>query len=119
MANDSATGSESERTVNRTANQGPTWIDMLEDLFDTAVDRQAEIECDLDDVEVELPLQLGSEPDTAHWKIDGTLRFRVDGIGGPLAEWLRWRDERLRQQQQHQQSGTEPSEAEQSDSPRS
>lgn len=83
---------------------------MLEELFDTAVDRQAELELELDDVEVELPLQLGSEPDTAHWNIDGTLRFRVDGIGGPLAEWLRWRDEQLRQQ--HQQSDTQPSDSE-------
>ena len=39
---------------------------MLEDLFDTAVDRQAEIECELDDVEVKIPLQMGPEPDTAH-----------------------------------------------------
>lgn len=101
MTNDSPTEHDTDQTKNAANQQNtPTWIDMLEELFDTAVDRQAELECELDDVEVKLPLQLGPEPDTAHWEIDGTLRFRVDGIGGPLAEWLRWRDDQLRQQRQ-------------------
>jgi hypothetical protein len=111
MGNDSSTDAGADQTSTSTSGQGPTWIDMLEDLFDTAVDRQAELECELDDVEIELPLQLGTDPETAHWEIDGTLRFRVDGIGGPLAEWLRWRDERHHPRQQ--QSDTNPSESEQ------
>lgn len=116
MSNDSPTEHDTDRTTQNAVNQrdAPTWIDMLEDLFDTAVDRQAELECEFDDMEVELPLQLGPEPDTAHWKIDGTLQFRVDGIGGPLAEWLRWRDEHLRQQ-----PDTQPSDSGESDSPNS
>ena len=112
MSKDSSTDHDPDRTANSASNQEPTWIDMLEDLFDTAVDRQAELECELDDVEVEIPLQMGPEPDTAHWEIDGTLRLRVDGIGGPLAEWLRWRDEHHRKREQQLESDAQPSDSE-------
>lgn len=91
MSNDSSSDSdpESEGTSLDSSNYSPTWIDAMEDLFDTAVDRQAEIECEVNDMELKIPLQPGPDPDYAKWKVNGTVQFRFDGIGDPLAEWSR------------------------------
>jgi hypothetical protein len=100
MSHDSPSNSTTDDAAEDSSHPSPAWVDAMEDMFDTAVDRQAEIECELDDMEIEVPLQLGPEPDYAEWKVSGTLQFRFDGIGGPLAEWFRWRD---RQQQPNDQ----------------
>lgn len=67
-----------------------TWIDAMEDIFGSAVDRQAEIEMELDDMDVQIPVQLGENPSYADWKLNGTVKFRFDGVSGPFAEWLRY-----------------------------
>ena len=67
-----------------------TWVDAMEEVFGSAVDRQAEIEMELDDMDVKVPVQLGENPSYADWKLNGTVKFRFDGVSGPLAEWLRY-----------------------------
>jgi hypothetical protein len=89
MSQNPPSDSDTEDTQNSSRPPSYTssaWIDAMQDLFDTAVDRQAEIECELDDVEVEVPLEGGPDPNYAEWTINGTLQFRFDGIGDPLAE---------------------------------
>jgi hypothetical protein len=108
MTNDSPADSDTDAGTEEpscaSSNPSPAWMDAMEDIFDTAVDRQAEIECEINDMEIEVPLQLGAEPDFAEWKVNGTLQFRFDGIGGPLAEWFRWRDRQQRLDEQPSES---------------
>lgn len=66
-----------------------TWLDAMENIFDTAIDRQAEIDCEIDDMEIEIPLRAGPDANYAKWKVNGTLRVSFDGMRGPLAEWFR------------------------------
>lgn len=81
---------ESSTKPSDSASPPPTWIDAMEDIFESAVDHQAEIEVELDNMDVSVPLQLGENPSSAEWKLNGTVRVRFDGISGPLAEWLRY-----------------------------
>ena len=71
-----------------------TWVDAMEEVFDSAVDRQAEIEMELDDLDVKVPVQLGDDPSYADWQLNGTVTLRFDGVSGPLAEWLRYYTQR-------------------------
>ena len=84
---DSEAGSETE---DESASDQMTWVDAMEEVFGSAVDRQAEIEMELDDLDVKVPVQLGENPSYADWKLNGTVKFRFDGVSGPLAEWLRY-----------------------------
>ena len=84
---DSEAGSETE---DEPASDQMTWVDAMEEVFGSAVDRQAEIEMELDDMDVKVPVQLGENPSYADWKLNGTVKFRFDGVSGPLAEWLRY-----------------------------
>jgi hypothetical protein len=72
-----------------------TWLSLVEDVLDTAIDREEDLECTFEDVTVDVPLQMDSESEFARWQLDGTVRVRVDGTRGPLAEWLRWWSKQL------------------------
>lgn len=106
MSNDSSPDSDTDtdETSAELSGRSPTWVDMMGDVFDTAIDRQAEIECEVEDMEIEIPLQLGPDADYARWKVNGTLRFSFDGVRGPLAEWFRLQETREGQQQPNKRS---------------
>ena len=67
-----------------------TWLDAIDDVLDTIIDREEDLECSFQELTVDVPLRMGSDAEVARWRVDGTLRVRIDGAGGPLAEWLRW-----------------------------
>jgi hypothetical protein len=69
---------------------GQTWLDVVDDVLDTAIDREEELECAFEDVTVDVPLRMDTDSEFARWHLDGTVRVHVDGMRGPLAEWLRW-----------------------------
>lgn len=81
-----------ERTA---ADDGQTWLDVVDDVLDTAIDREEDLECTFEDVTVDVPLRMGSESEFARWHLDGTVRVHVEGMRGPLAEWLRWWSQQL------------------------
>lgn len=89
MASDTDPEVDSETQGASTSPQ-MTWVDAMEEVFGSAVDRQAEIEMELDDMDVKVPVQLGEDPSYADWKLNGTVKLRFDGISGPLADWLRY-----------------------------
>uniref|UniRef100_UPI002625D3A8 hypothetical protein n=1 Tax=Haloplanus sp. TaxID=1961696 RepID=UPI002625D3A8 len=65
-------------------------LDVVDDVLDTAIDREEELECAFEDVTVDVPLRMEANAEFARWHLDGTVRVHVDGMRGPLAEWLRW-----------------------------
>jgi hypothetical protein len=73
-----------------TAGGGQTWLDVVDDVLDTAIDREEDLECTFEDVTVDVPLRMESESDFARWQLDGTVRVHIEGMSGPLADWLRW-----------------------------
>ncbi|MFB6122918.1 MAG: hypothetical protein ABEJ78_05610 [Haloferacaceae archaeon] len=77
-------------TSRRRATREQTWLDAVDDVLDTIIDREEDLECSFEELTVDVPLRVGPESEVARWRVDGTLRVRIDGVGGPLAEWLRW-----------------------------
>ncbi|MFD1635061.1 hypothetical protein ACOZ4L_04895 [Haloplanus ruber] len=67
-----------------------TWLDLVDEVLDTAIDREEDLECSFEDVTVDVPLRMDSESEFARWQLDGTVRVHVDGRRGPLSDWLRW-----------------------------
>jgi len=73
--------------------RAPSWLDVVDELLDTNFEERDEIECSLSDVDVDVPMEMGSDADHARWRFDGTVRIRSEGMRATLAEWLRYWDE--------------------------
>lgn len=59
-----------------------------ERLLDETVDRDEELQLAADDLSVSIPMQFGSESPQATWRFDGDVTITVDGVRGPLREWV-------------------------------
>ncbi|ERG91039.1 MAG: hypothetical protein J07HQW1_01071 [Haloquadratum walsbyi J07HQW1] len=63
--------------------------------FDADADVDADIDADTDtDTHADADIDAGSERapsnhERARWRFDGTVSVTVEGVRGPLAEWLR------------------------------
>ncbi|WP_299333398.1 hypothetical protein, partial [Haloplanus sp.] len=53
---------------------GQTWLDVVDDVLDTAIDREEELECAFEDVTVDVPLRMEANAEFARWHLDGTVR---------------------------------------------
>ncbi|SEA10933.1 hypothetical protein SAMN04488065_1885 [Haloplanus vescus] len=67
-----------------------TWLDLVDEVLDTAIDRDEELECTFEEVTVDVPLRMDTGDEFARWHLDGTVSVHVEGTRGPLADWLRW-----------------------------
>lgn len=50
-----------------------TWPDLAISLYDRLTGRNAVIEYDFEDMEVEVPSKAGADADHARWRVDGTV----------------------------------------------
>ncbi|MEZ3143120.1 hypothetical protein [Halobaculum sp. MBLA0143] len=50
-----------------------TWPDLAIGLYDRLTGRNAEIEYEMDDMEVAVPSGTGEDAEHAHWELDGTI----------------------------------------------
>jgi hypothetical protein len=80
----------SKEPSDRSVAEGQTWLDVVDDVLDTAIDREEDLECTFEEVTVDVPLRMDSEAEFARWHLDGTVRVHVEGMRGPLADWLHW-----------------------------
>lgn len=68
---------------------GRTWLDVVEQVLDEEIDREEAIRLVADDFTVDVPLSYGDEPERARWRFNGSVTVTVDGMRGPLADWLK------------------------------
>ena len=68
---------------------GRTWLDVVEQVLDEEIDREEAIRLMAEDFAVEVPLSYGDEPERATWRFNGSVTVTVDGMRGPLADWLK------------------------------
>ena len=66
------------------------WIEVVDDVLDTAIGREEVIECTYKDFRVDVPISMGPGSESARWELNGTVRVHVEGRRGALAEWLQW-----------------------------
>jgi hypothetical protein len=68
---------------------GRTWLDVVEEVLDEEIDRDEAIQLVADDLAVDVPLTYGEDPERATWRFNGRVTVTVDGMRGPLADWLK------------------------------
>lgn len=81
-----------------------TWTDVIDATIDEEVSRDEAIQLTAEDLAVDIPIRFDVDADVdadvmseksppdhdrARWRFDGTLNVTVEGVRGPLAEWLR------------------------------
>ncbi|AUG47945.1 hypothetical protein BVU17_10605 [Haloarcula taiwanensis] len=60
----------------------------IERLLDETVDRNEPLHLSADELSVSIPMQFGSDAPQATWRFDGDVTVSVDGVRGPLREWV-------------------------------
>jgi hypothetical protein len=90
MANDQARSGEGGDALLSRERRPTTWLDVVDDLLDEAVDEEATVEAELEELRVAVPLRYGDGATRAEWRFDGTVRVTVEGLRAPLAGWLAW-----------------------------
>jgi hypothetical protein len=68
---------------------GRTWLDVVEQVLDEEIDREEAVRLVADDLTVDVPLSYGDDPERARWRFNGSVTVTVDGMRGPLADWLK------------------------------
>jgi hypothetical protein len=68
---------------------GRTWLDVVEQVLDEEIDREEAIRLTADDLSVDVPLSYGEDSERATWRFNGTVTVTIDGMRGPLADWLK------------------------------
>jgi hypothetical protein len=68
---------------------GRTWLDVVEQVLDEEIDREEAIRLTAEEFEVDIPLSYGPDPERATWRFNGSVTVTVDGMRGPLADWLK------------------------------
>jgi hypothetical protein len=68
---------------------GRTWLDVVEQVLDEEIDREEAIRLTADGLTVDVPLTYGDDPERATWRFSGSVTITVDGMRGPLADWLK------------------------------
>ena len=60
----------------------------VERLLDETVDREADLEVAVEDLEIDVPIYFGEDSPRARWRFNGDVTVSMDGIRGPLREWF-------------------------------
>jgi len=60
----------------------------VERLLDETVERDEALHLTADDMSVSVPVRFGSDSPQATWRFDGDVTISVDGVRGPLREWV-------------------------------
>jgi len=68
--------------------ESPTAEGRLRALLDEAVTRDETVELAVEDLEVAVPVRTGADAPRGYWGFDGRVEVTVEGVRGPLAEWL-------------------------------
>ncbi|WP_336337094.1 hypothetical protein [Haloarcula brevis] len=65
-----------------------------ERLLDETVDRDESLHVTAEDLSIAVPTRFGPDAPQATWRFDGDVTVSVDGVRGPLREWVELVDSR-------------------------
>ena len=66
------------------------WLDLIDYLTSELAERNEAIECELEDVSVDVPMRMTPDAETARWRFDGGVRVSVGEVQVPLKAWLQY-----------------------------
>jgi hypothetical protein len=69
-----------------------SWHDLIDHLTGELADNGEALECELDDVTLDVPMRMHPDADTARWKFDGDVTVSLGEVRVPLREWREYWD---------------------------
>jgi hypothetical protein len=66
------------------------WLDLIDYLTSELAEREEVIECELEGVTLDVPMQMHADADTARWRFDGGVRVSFGEVQVPLRAWLQY-----------------------------
>ena len=66
------------------------WLDLIDYLTSEAADRNQALECELEEVSVDVPMSMKRDAKTANWRFDGGVTLSVGEVRVPLRDWMRY-----------------------------
>jgi hypothetical protein len=63
------------------------WLDLIDHLTGELAENDESIQCELDDITVDVPMQMRPDASTARWKLDGDVTVSFGEVSVPLREW--------------------------------
>ena len=64
-----------------------SWLDLIDYLTGELAANDEGLECELDDVTLDVPMQMHPDAETARWKFDGDVTVSLGEVHVPLREW--------------------------------
>lgn len=68
------------------------WLSLIDYLTGEFADNDQVLECELEDVSVDVPMRMSTDAETANWRFDGDLTVSVGEVSVPLRDWRRYWD---------------------------
>jgi len=66
------------------------WLSLIDYLTGEFADNDQALECELDDVSVDVPMRMSRDAETANWRFDGGVTMSVGEVRVPLRDWARY-----------------------------
>jgi len=66
------------------------WLDLIDYLTSEAAERNQALECELENVTVDVPMSMRQDAETANWRFDGGLTMSVGEVRVPLRDWMQY-----------------------------
>jgi len=63
------------------------WLDLIDHLTGELATNEEALECELDDVTLDVPMRMTPDAETARWKLDGGVTVSFGEVSVPLREW--------------------------------
>jgi len=63
------------------------WLDLIDYLTGELAANNEGVECELDDVTLDVPMRMSPDAETARWKFDGDVTVSLGEVHVPLREW--------------------------------
>ena len=68
------------------------WLDLIDHLTGELAGNKEALECELDNVTLDIPMRMSPDADTARWKFDGDVTVSLGEVRVPLREWREYWD---------------------------
>jgi len=68
------------------------WLDLIDHLTGELAENEEALECELDDVTLDIPMRMSTDAETARWKFDGDVTVSLGEVRVPLREWREYWD---------------------------
>jgi len=66
------------------------WLDLIDYLTSEAAERNQALECELEEVSVDVPMRMSPDARTANWRFDGGVTMSVGEVRVPLRDWMQY-----------------------------